>query len=496
MGLLTPSSTNVNFGSIATGGITTQTVSVTNTGTAPVNLGQAAISGTGFSFVGGGPTGSIAVGQSSPVQVQFAPQSTGAANGSISIASNALNSPLTLSLAGTATQGALTVSPASINFGNVTVGQNNSHAVTLTNTGSSSVTITVANAIGTGYSISGLSAGQVIAAGQSVIFTATFGPTASGASAGSIAITTNLSGTPATIGLSGTGTQSIATATPGSASFGNVAVGTSNSQSITLMNSGNATLTIQQVSVTGAGVSVSGVSTSTTVAAGSSASFSVIFKPTSAGAVQGSIVLTTNASPSQLTIAVSGTGVAATTKLTSNPTSLAFGTVTVNSSSSLTSILTNTGNTNVTISNVTVSGTGLSATGLSIGMVLQPNQSANLVVTYAPTAVGSLSAASVTVSSNASPVTIGVSGTSAQHSVSLNWSPSSTQNITGYYVYRSTTSGTGFGKLNPSNPVSASITQYADATVQAGQTYYYVVTAVNSSNVESSDSNQTTVTVP
>ncbi len=493
-GLLTPSATTVNFGSVATGGTTIQTLSVTNTGTAAVTLGQAAVSGAGFAFVGGSPTGSIAVGQSSSVQVQFAPQAAGAVTGSMTIASNASNSPLTLSLTGTATQGVLSLAPASVSFGNVSVGQSGNQTVRLANTGTGAVTISVANATGTGFSLSGLSAGQVINAGQSMNFTTTFNPTVTGASAGSIAITSNLSATPATVGLSGMGTQPIVTATPNSASFGNVAVGNSNSQSISLTNSGNVTLTISQVSVTGAGYSVSGLSTSTTIAAGSNASFSVVFKPGSAATIQGSIVLTTNASPSQLTIPVSGTGTATTTQLASNPTSVSFGNVSVNSSSTLTSVLTNTGNSNVTLSNVSVVGTGLSASGVSIGLVLQPGQTANLTVTFAPTTAGSLAGASVTVISNASPVAIAVTGTGAQHSVSLNWAPSTSPSIVGYYVYRSTTSGTGYGKLNAS-PVSAS-TQYADGTVQGGQTYYYVVTAVDSNNVESADSNQSVATIP
>ncbi len=494
-GLLTPSATTVNFGSVATGGTTIQTVSLTNTGTAAVTLGQAAVSGTGFAFVGASPTGSIAVGQSSSVQVQFAPQATGATTGTVTMVSNASNSPLTLSLTGTATQGVLSMAPASVSFGNVGLGQSGNQTVKLSNTGTGSVTISVANATGTGFSLSGLSTGQVIGAGQSMNFTTTFNPTVSGASAGSIAITSNLSATPATVGLSGMGTQPVVSATPNSASFGNVAVGNSNSQSITLANSGNATLTFSQVTVTGAGYSVSGLSTSTTIAAGSNASFSVVFKPGSAATVPGSIVLTTNASPSQLTIPLSGTGTAATTQLASSPTSLAFGNVSVNSSSTLTSVLTNTGNSNVTLSNVSVIGTGLSASGVSIGQVLQPGQSANLTVTFAPKTIGGLAGASVTVTSNAPPVTISVTGTGAQHSVSLNWSPSTSQGVVGYYVYRSTTSGTSFGKLN-SSPISASTTQYADGSVQGGQTYYYVVTAVNSSNVESGDSNQSVASIP
>jgi hypothetical protein len=495
-GLLTPSATTVDFGSIAAGGTTIQTVSVTNTGTAAVTIGQATISGTGFAFVGGNPTGSIAVGQTSSVQVRFAPQTAGTLTGTVTIASNASNSPLTLSLTGTATQGVLSMSPASVSFGNVAVGQHGSQTVKLANTGTKPVSISVSNTTGTGFGLSGLTTGQVIGAGQSVNFTTTFNPSVPGASAGSVAVASNVSATPATIGLSGMGTQAALSANPTSASFSHVAVGNSNSQSITLTNSGNATLTFSQVAVTGTGFSVSGLSTSTTIGAGGNASFNVVFTPGSATAASGSLVLTTNASNPQLTIPLSGTGTTTTTQLVSNPTSLGFGIVTINGTSSLTSVLTNTGNSSVTISNVSVVGTGLSASGVPIGLILQPNQSANLSVTFAPKAIGSLAAASVTVTSNASPITIGVTGSGAQHSVSLNWVPSTSPSITGYFVYRSTTSGSGFGKLNSGSPVSPSTTQYTDSTVQGGQTYYYVVTAVNSSNVESADSNQSVAAIP
>jgi fibronectin type 3 domain-containing protein len=39
-------------------------------------------------------------------------------------------------------------------------------------------------------------------------------------------------------------------------------------------------------------------------------------------------------------------------------------------------------------------------------------------------------------------------------------------------------------------------TQYVDLAVQAGQTYFYVATSVDSSNVESAFSNQVSATVP
>lgn len=79
------------------------------------------------------------------------------------------------------------------------------------------------------------------------------------------------------------------------------------------------------------------------------------------------------------------------------------------------------------------------------------------------------------------------------HSVSLTWTASTSANVTGYNVYRGTESGGPYTKLNAS-PVTT--LNYADATVVAGATYYYVTTAVNSGGAESSYSTQLTAVVP
>ncbi|HEX7424944.1 MAG TPA: hypothetical protein VF311_13815, partial [Terriglobales bacterium] len=83
--------------------------------------------------------------------------------------------------------------------------------------------------------------------------------------------------------------------------------------------------------------------------------------------------------------------------------------------------------------------------------------------------------------------------TGVPHSASLNWTASTSSNVTGYNVYRATQSGGPYTKLT-SSPVAG--TSYTDVTVQAGQTYYYVTTAVDSSSNESVYSNQATAAVP
>src|SRR5215469_3976404 len=69
------------------------------------------------------------------------------------------------------------------------------------------------------------------------------------------------------------------------------------------------------------------------------------------------------------------------------------------------------------------------------------------------------------------------------HSVALSWVASTTTTVTSYNVYRSTTNGSGYAKIN-SSPVI--LLNYTDSNVVNGTTYYYVTTAVDSNGLESS----------
>src|SRR6202790_2959984 len=99
-GTLAASATSLNFGNVAPGASSPQTLTVTNTGTSAVTISQATVTGAGFSIVGGMSSVSIAAGQNQIFQVQFAPKSAGSVSGSISVASDATNSPLAISLSG------------------------------------------------------------------------------------------------------------------------------------------------------------------------------------------------------------------------------------------------------------------------------------------------------------------------------------------------------------------------------------------------------------
>ena len=77
--------------------------------------------------------------------------------------------------------------------------------------------------------------------------------------------------------------------------------------------------------------------------------------------------------------------------------------------------------------------------------------------------------------------------------MALKWNASASAGVTGYRVYVSTTTGGPYTLLTQSLVTG---TSYTDANVTAGRTYYYVVTAVNGSNVESAYSNEAVAVVP
>ena len=85
----------------------------------------------------------------------------------------------------------------------------------------------------------------------------------------------------------------------------------------------------------------------------------------------------------------------------------------------------------------------------------------------------------------------GTGATPVQHGVDLSWDPSAST-VIGYSVYRATISGGPYTKFNSSPNAN---TNYADNTVP-GQTYFYVITSVGSTGVESGYSNQVSAVVP
>ncbi len=407
-GQLALSSANENFGSVIVGSNQSLSETVTNTGSSTAIISQVGISGAGFTISGITAPMTLTAGQSANFSVTFAPQSAASASGNVTITSNASNPTLTVPLSGAGvTPGMLGSSPTSLSFGSVIVGSRQTLSATVTNTGSSSVTISQAGISGTGFTLSGMSTPMTLTAGQSATFSAAFTPASAGSGSGNVTITSNASNPTLTIPLSGTGvTQGILSSSPTSLSFGSVIVGSRQSLSETVTNTGGSSVTISQVGINGSGFSLTGITAPVTLTAGQSATFSVTLTPASTGSAASTITMTSNASNPTLTIPLTGTGVTPGA-LGPSPSSLSFGNVLVGSNQLLSETLTNTGASSVTISQAGVSGTGFSLSGIATPTTLAAGQSTTFNVTFTPASAGTVTG-NVTVTSTASNPTLAI----------------------------------------------------------------------------------------
>jgi hypothetical protein len=493
---VTPSS--VSFGNISVAATATQTITIRNPGTAALTVTQASITGTGFTSSGLTLPLSVPPGGSSAFNVGFTPASAANYSGSVTLISNTPNSPLVVPLAGTgiSTNLQLSASPASLNFGSQTTGTSAVKTVTISNTGNSSVSISQITESGAAFNNAALGLPLTLAAGQSTSFLVAFSPTATGSLTGSITVVSNAANSPLTIALSGTGVQPQISVVPSSVTFGNVSVGVNNTQTITIRNPSAAAVSVTQASIAGTGFTSSGLVLPLSIAPGGSSSFTVGFTPASATNYSGSVTLISNTPNSPLVVPLTGTGVSTNLQLSAFPASLNFGSQTTGTSATQSITISNTGNSSVSISQITESGAGFSNAGIGLPLSLAAGQSTSFLVAFAPTATGSL-VGSITVVSNAanSPLAIALSGTgtsSVGYTVSLNWTPSSST-YSGFNVYRGTTSGGPYSKVDAS---MISTPSYTDAAVTQGQTYYYVATEVDSTGMESGYSSEVTATIP
>jgi hypothetical protein len=243
----------------------------------------------------------------------FAPATAASLSGSVTITSNATNSPATIALSGTGVQPQISVTPASVSFGNVTVGVTNTQSLTIRNAGTANLSVTQAALAGTGYTLRGLTVPLSVAPGGSSTFTIGFTPASASSFAGSLTLVNNTPNSPLVVALAGAGISPVLqlAVAPASLSFGSITTGTSTTQSVTVTNSGNASVTLSQISESGAGFSATGFTVPLTLAAGQATSFSVTFDPASAGNLSGSVTVTSNAANSPEVLSLSGAGTAA-----------------------------------------------------------------------------------------------------------------------------------------------------------------------------------------
>jgi FG-GAP-like repeat len=296
-----------------------QSVTVTNTGTAALNIASITAGGTNAGdFTSSNDCGTaLAPSAMCTVNATFTPSAAGARSGTVTLTDDASDSPQTISLSG---QGLLaptaTLSASSITFALRAVGSTSAaQSVTLTNNGNSALTITGITAVGanaTDFAVTN-NCGVSLAAGSTCSVSATITPAASGIRTASIRIADGAADSPQSVILSGQG-QLLAPAVTISASslaFGQRVVGSATTaQTVTLTNSGNAALTIASITAAGANAADFAVTNNcgASLATAAICSINATFTPAASGTRSATIAITDGASGSPQSIALSGTG--------------------------------------------------------------------------------------------------------------------------------------------------------------------------------------------
>ena len=310
------SANNLAFGTVPVSSAVTHSLVLSSTGTMPVTVSAASLTGAGFAITGAGLPVTLAPGQTATLSVQFAPGAAGAEAGQLSLTSNSSNgTSVVVGLSGTGVPGLVGLSCTS-------------GSIIGSGTDSCTVTLNTAAASG-GFSVSLASNNSlvtvpgsvtVVAGAISANFTANISPVNSAETA---TLTASVGTSAQTFGLQLIVSAPKLSLSSPSLTFGNVNVSAAATQSLTLSSTGNSPLTINAATLAGTGFAATGATFPVTLNPNQTTTLNVQFDPTAAGATTGSLTINSNSSTGSSTaVALSGTGVPVLTGLNCVSTSM------------------------------------------------------------------------------------------------------------------------------------------------------------------------------
>jgi len=308
--------------------------------------------------------------------------------------------------------------PTGLSFGKQAIGTTSAaKSITLKNPGGAPVNIK-------SITLGGADSGDFVAtnacptrlpAGSGCSVSAKFSPKALGTRTATIGISDSAPGGSRLISMSGVGVPAAPLLSPTSLAYGDQLVGVGRApKNVKVTNPGSVPLTITSIKVTGtnsADFLISTNSCGSSLAAGSSCTVAVIFKPTAIGSRTAAVVFSDNAINSPQKVPLMGAG----TVMGLSPSSLSFGNHKVGTTSAAKTItLSNKGTAIVSITSIAITGAdpGDFSQTNSCGTSLAAGKSCSIMVKFKPTATGARAAA-VSVSDNGggSPQKAGLSGT-------------------------------------------------------------------------------------
>ena len=324
-----PGTLDLAFGSVATGtSAAPQSITVNNTGNAPLLVSGVTVTGTGASSFTATPAGSCAsipASGSCTVSVTFAPTSAGAKEATVGITSNTNNvsgSVSNVTVTGTGTAPVAGVAPNTLAFGSVNTGTTSTpQAITVSNTGNvplvvTSIAVTGPNAALFTATPTGCA---TIAAGSNCTVNVAFAPTSAGAKTATVSIThnsNNVAGSVSNVTLTGTGVTvtppppptAPRVSMPATFSFGAQRTNANRNDTVQITNQGPGALVISNVTTSGGVFTATRGNCPASLAAGRNCKLNVTFRPLLRQSYTGTLTLTSNASNNPTVTTLTGSG--------------------------------------------------------------------------------------------------------------------------------------------------------------------------------------------
>lgn len=406
---------SLTFGSILVGSTSpSQNLTLSNTGTATLNITSIAKGGTNPTDFGQTNTcgSQVFVGGSCTIVVTCTPASAASFSATIVVTDDAAGSPhsSTLSCTGITATAGVSFAPTSLTFTARTVGSSSApQTVVLTNTGSGNLTVSLVQVTtGNASSFSQTNNCTSVNPSSTCNINITFTPQLAGALASQVCVTDNAPASPQCFNISGTGnTVGNLNFAPSSVIFPNTAVGVPSAGVVIIAtNSGGSSIAISGIAI--GGINSGDFSQTNTcglgLAAGGSCQVTAKITPTTTGVRNGNITFTDTAPGSPQTVSLQGTGFTPAPSVGLSINALHFGNQTVGSQSNdQVVVITNTGTASLTISTATKSGANPGDFGFSTtcGASLAVGISCSYSIHFTPTTGGSR-AANFNVNTNAS----------------------------------------------------------------------------------------------
>lgn len=314
------------FGTQAVGTVSAaQTIMAKNVGSTALTFNAIGLAGSdagSFGIVAGGASqcpasgGTLAIGATCTVAVDFAPQSSGTKSATLNFTDNATGTPQTIALKGGAIAPSIQISPASLNFGAETVGMTSgTQIVTISNNGQgplaiNSITLTGSNQADFRQTNN---CPPSLGNGATCSLNVALSPSVPGNLSGAITIVDNAAGSPHSVALAGIGVQPVASIAPANISFAAQLVGSVSSPvNLTVTNSGAGVLLIRKISFAGADPTDFNEKMDTCaggIKPNGSCTVPIMFNPVTAGSKAAVVTLTDNAPGSPQSIVLGGNAV-------------------------------------------------------------------------------------------------------------------------------------------------------------------------------------------